>query len=406
MPKVAIIVIGDEILLGRVADTNSAFLERQLEPLSWPVVHVETVPDDFEAIVDAIMRGRETADIILTTGGLGPTRDDITKQALCECYGGGLMFNPEVYANVKEVMARRGRKMNALTLSQAMVPEECKVIQNRVGTAPLMWFERDGVVLVAMPGVPFETEQMFVEEVLPRLQERFGVKQSIEHRYLLVADLSESAIAEQLRPIEDALPEGLHLAYLPSQGYVKLRLDGTGCPDSDAWADLIAGILGEHVIGREDLSLAALLLKRLEARVLTVATAESCTGGNIAHEITLVPGSSAAMQGGVVSYTNEVKVNVLGVKCEVLSEFGAVSIPVVEQMAEGARRVCRADVAVATSGIAGPTGGTPEKPVGTVCIAAVGPQGMRSDTYHFAGNRQRVINHATNIALINALRTL
>lgn len=410
--RLCVVVIGDELLLGQVTDTNSGFIARSVAGASWPVVAVETVGDDAEDIRDAIGRALTRADVVITTGGLGPTKDDITKRVLCDCFGGELRLDPAVLANVKEVMSRRGRQINDLTLSQAMVPDTCEVIQNDVGTAPIMWFERDGKVLVAMPGVPFETEQMFTQKVYPRLLRRFETDTVIIHRSLIVTDMSESALAEKIADIEAAFPAGIHLAYLPNQGYVRLRLDGRHADrgyieaETERQRDLIASRLGDAVLWREDMPLAAILLQMLTERELTVATAESCTGGNIAHTITLVPGSSAAMKGGVVAYCNSVKRAVLGVDGATIDSLGAVSLPVVEQMARGAcERLC-ADIAVATSGIAGPGGAVEGKPVGTVCIAVATPAATVSHTYHFAGNRSRVINHATNMALILGIKAL
>lgn len=415
--NVSIIVIGDEILLGQVTDTNSGYLARTIAPAGWSVADVAVVADDAQAIRSAIERAMSSSPIVLTTGGLGPTKDDITKATLRDIFGGEMKLDPDVAANVERVMAARGRTLNDLTRAQAIVPSSATIIQNAVGTAPIMWFEKDGHTLVAMPGVPFETEQMFASEVFPRLLSRHGGDVAITHRYIQVWGMSESAIAETLAPIEAALPAELHLAYLPSQGIVRLRLDGVSADAAElekmatSAADSIAGRLGDAVLCRDDRPVAALLLDELRARSLRCTSAESCTGGNIAHRLTMIAGSSDAFNGSVVAYSNDVKERLLGVAHSTLEKHGAVSIPVVEQMAAGACRATCAQLGMATSGIAGPGGATPGKPVGTVCIAVaidVGGGAFRSSshTYHFAGNRARVIDHATTTALVEAVRFL
>lgn len=410
---VAVIAIGDELLLGQVTDTNSGAIARMLDPLGWKVSGVEVVHDDAQAIRDAIDRALASVDVVLTTGGLGPTKDDITKGTLAAYFGGGLHEDADVLANVTAVMARNGRELNALTRAQAMVPDACRVIQNEVGTAPLMWFERNGKVLVSMPGVPHETLTMMERRVIPMLLERFPSTLCISHRVALVADLSESRVAMALEEWEDALPANLHIAYLPKARLIRLRLDGTG-PDAEALeAQLdsefakMADILGRHVIARRDIPLPQVLVESARQAGVTIATAESCTGGNIAHEITLVSGCSDVMLGGVVSYANSVKTGVLGVSADTLAEHGAVSEPTVEEMLRGVLTLTGATIALATSGIAGPGGGSAEKPVGTVVIGA-----MRAGcppaiaTYHFGGGRSRVIEQATAVALTQAIHLL
>lgn len=410
--KVSIIVIGDELLLGQVTDTNSGDIARAIAPAGWQVAQVTTVADDSAAIRDAIETALDATDVVLTTGGLGPTKDDITKATLIEVFGGELRFDAEVMENVKSIFARRGLDMNRLTESQAMVPTSCMPIRNALGTAPVMWFERGGKVLVAMPGVPFETRHAFVVEVFPRLLEHFGRDCWIVHRTLIVSGITESNLAEKLATFEDALPTGAHLAYLPNPGYIRLRLDVAGTDEktvkttADSGADELKVILGNLLIAEADLTAEEILLDALRERGLTVATAESCTGGNIAHRITMIPGASEFYPGSVVSYSNEVKMNLLGVDAAVLEAYGAVSEPVARQMADGARRALGADCAVATSGIAGPSGGTPEKPVGTVCMAFATPEGTATATFHFPGDRARVIDRASTTALIELAKRL
>lgn len=412
--ELSIIVIGDELLIGQVTDTNSGFIAREIDPEGWRVRDVHVVADDAEAITSAIDRAFSQSRVVITTGGLGPTKDDITKEALRSYFGGEMEFRGDVLDNVRRVFDRRGLKLNPLTEAQAMVPTSARVIQNEVGTAPIMWFE-DTVrecVLVAMPGVPFETERMFAKEVFPRLRAKFPSAEVVRHHTLMVDGITESDLASLLAGFEESLPENLHLAYLPQPGLIRLRLDGSGRDAAELDALMAAKIaelkeiIGERLLFDGDLTPERILLKELTDRQLTVATAESCTGGNIAHLITSIPGSSAAMMGGVVSYTNDVKHRVLGVSSESLERFGAVSVPVVEQMADGARRVAAADVAMATSGIAGPGGGSAEKPVGTVCIAVATPEGTVSDTFHFPGSRERVIERASHTAMILAIRAI
>ncbi len=411
--KTTIIVIGDELLIGQVTDTNSGMIARLMAPHGWEVEQVMTVADDREAIREAVGRALDSTPVVLTTGGLGPTKDDITKAVLTDIFGGELREDPDVLANVREVVERRGLKLNDLTAAQAIVPTSCRVIQNRVGTAPLMWFERtDGHILVAMPGVPFETREMFSTEVMPMLLKRFPSPDNIEHRTLVVADISESAQATRLAPWESALPPYAHLAYLPKPGVVRLRIDGRHTDagflkkEIDRLADELALLAAGNLMCRGDITPARCLLDMLVERHLTVGTAESCTGGNIAHTITAEPGSSAAMLGGVVSYSNDVKRRLLEVSEASLEAHGAVSIPVVKEMASGARKALGCDIALATSGIAGPGGAVPGKPVGTVCIAVATPWGLWADTFHFPGNRERVIDRATTTAIIRAIREL
>lgn len=411
--KVSIVAIGDELLLGQVTDTNSGAIARMLDPLGWSVAGVQVVHDDSEAIRTAIDRAFEAAPIVLTTGGLGPTKDDITKKLLADYFGGGMHEDASTLRQVEEIMSRNGRMMNALTRSQAMVPDACRVIPNDVGTAPLMWFERDGKVLVSMPGVPHEMLTGMERYVIPMLTKRFPTNKVLEHRVALVADLSESEVAMRLADWESSLPANLHLAYLPKARIIRLRLDGHGndresltCQMDREFGRMI-GALESHIVATEDVSLAEALVHAATRAGVKICTAESCTGGNIAHEITLVPGCSEVMAGGVVAYANDVKEEILGVRRDTILMHGAVSEPTVNEMLEGVLRTCGADLAIATSGIAGPGGGTSQKPVGTVVIGILrkGSQ-PRVRTWHFGGGRARVIEQATAIAITEALHQL
>ncbi len=409
---ISIIVIGDELLIGQVVDTNSGDIARMVSPYGWSVREVVTVHDDAVAIKNAIWRALSQSDVVLTTGGLGPTKDDITKATLCDVFGGGMHLDESVAANVNSIFRKRGLQMNDLTRSQAMVPDACRVIPNDLGTAPVMWFERDGKVLVSMPGVPFETRHAFSAHVLPALLEHFSDRSVIEHRTFVIVDISESALAEMLAGWEDALPAGFHLAYLPQAGYIRLRIDAVGI-DRDALIaklDELSGslreIVGYRIVAEEDLAPEEILMRLLQMRGLTMGTAESCTGGNIAHRMTMLPGVSEVFKGGVVSYSNEVKMHLLGVKEQTLATYGAVSEQTAREMAEGACKALWVDVAVATSGIAGPGGGSPGKPVGTVCMAIAMPGGIYSTTLHLPGDRGRVIDRASTTALLRVVLAL
>ncbi len=410
--KLSIIVIGDELLIGQVIDTNSGDIARMLNPVGWKVNDVQVIGDNADEILRAIDRAFATSDVVLTTGGLGPTKDDITKSVLCQYFGGELKEDAATLENVKEVVAKRGFKINELTASQAIVPSSCRVIQNLVGTAPLMWFEKNGKVLVSMPGVPFETLQMFRDAVLPQLLEKFHSNVAIEHRTLLVINHTESGLATKIASWEDALPQHIHLAYLPKPGLIRLRLDGTHHDkefinrELDYYQNQLIEMLDNDILFTEDKSVEEILLHYLNETGLNVSTSESCTGGNIAHLITSVAGSSSAFMGSVVAYSNDIKHHVLGVTNETLAQHGAVSIPIVEQMATGVCKTLNTDCAIATSGIAGPGGGTAEKPVGTVCIAVKTPQAIVSNTFHFPGNRSRIIERASSTAIIMLINQL
>ena len=407
--KLSIVIIGDEILLGRVTDTNSGLLARAFAARGWQVAGVRTVGDKATDIRAAIEASLAESELVLTTGGLGPTRDDITKAVMMDIFGGRLSLDESVSRNIEQVFADRHIRLNELTRLQAMVPTSCRVIQNRLGTAPIMWFEKDGHVLVALPGVPYETRGM-LPEVVEAVDARFGAGGTVLHREFTVTGISESALAERLAHFEDALTQNVKLAYLPNPGEIVLRLDADYTECGDAAEDVAADFeeicrrlmeaVGANLTAVGKLTPAELLLHKLRGHGYTMATAESCTGGNIAHLITAIAGCSDVFFGGVVSYCNDVKIKVLGVDCGALEREGAVSEAVVRQMAEGVRRVLGTDCAVATSGIAGPGGAVPGKPVGTVWIAASTPQATVASCFHFGGDRQAVIDRASAQALM------
>lgn len=399
--KYSIIAIGDELLIGQVTDTNSGWIARHMTPRGWDVDTIQVVPDDPDQITRAIDRAFAGTDVVLMTGGLGPTKDDITKPTLCRYFGGELVLDEAVEANVRQVMERRHLKLNEYTRLQAMVPSSCRVIQNEVGTAPLMWFEHDDKVLVSMPGVPFELKAMMERAVIPQLLSRYNDGEDIEFRTFVVTGIIESALAMQLDEFERQMPHGIHLAYLPEGGIIRLRLTGTSTDrdqinaDMDSLSRQLHDILGGHIIADGDKRLPEILGDCLREKGLTLSTAESCTGGNIAHEITSIAGSSDYFKGAVVSYANEVKTSILGVNEQDIIDHGVVSEPVVRQMVEGACRVIGTDCAIATSGIAGPGGGTPAKPVGTVWMAAKCGDRVVAQVKQLPGDRDRVITRAT-----------
>ncbi len=404
--KVEIITIGDEILIGQIVDTNSAWMATELNTAGFELAQITSVHDDANHIVEALEMALKRADVVLFTGGIGPTNDDITKQTLCSYFDTKLVFNDVVYQNIERLFANRPNyKMNELIKAQAMVPEKCVVIQNEVGTAPITWFDKDGKVVVSMPGVPYEMKHAMSVEIIPRLQKQFDTPVII-HKTVQVYGYTESALALKIAEWESNLPEYTHLAYLPNSGVVKLRL--SGFLENvlalefvmNQQMDLLSQLLGHAIVATEDIPIEQLLGNLLMASGKTVSTAESCTGGNIAHVFTSLPGSSAFFKGSVVAYANEVKENVLQVNPADIEAFGAVSQQVVEQMAVGVRKLLKTDVAIATSGIAGPTGGSDEKPVGTTWIAVCSDEQVLSREFRFGKLREQNILRATQAALL------
>ena len=410
--NVEIIVIGDELLIGQVTDTNSGWIARELNHIGWEVTEITTVRDRSREITDALNSSFGRVDVVLMTGGLGPTKDDITKQTLCDYFGGKLVFDESVFANVEAIFRRRKLTMNDSTRNQAYVPNMCTVIQNPVGTAPVMWFERNGKVLVSMPGVPTEMKTVMKEVVISRLREYFQDHSSILHRTCLVKDFTESRLSETLSDFEAQLPACIKLSYFPTPEVILLRLTARG--DEESYLQKIIDdeffklrtILGSHLFCGSDTTLAGALGSILAERGETLATAESCTGGNIAHEITRIAGSSVYFKGSVVAYSNEVKTRVLNVSSEILSGFGAVSRETVLQMVSGVQRLLSSDCAIATSGIAGPGGGSVEKPVGTVWIAVRYGERSEVECFCFEGDREQVIARATQSALLMLIQLM
>ena len=386
-----IIIIGDEILIGQVVDINSSWISREMNKIGFRTETVITVGDDGKSISDAIDRCLEVADVVFMTGGLGPTKDDITKKVICEKFGTELVLNEQVLANVAEMLGRRGIAMTENNRGQALVPATATVINNAVGTAPGIMMERNGKLLFSMPGVPFEMCYLMEHEIIPLIKKHYNLK-PVFHKTLLLTGIAESILAEKISDWEDSLAENVRLAYLPAYSSIRLRLsvylpDDTTQSYINAKVEELKRIVPENIIAYEDIKLEELVGKLLKDRHCTVATAESCTGGKVASLITSVSGSSEYYKGSVVSYCNEVKADVLGVSRADLEKYGAVSSTVAEQMASGVRRLLKTDYAVATTGIAGPTGGSDEKPVGTVWIAVASPTKVVSRKYVFGKDR-------------------
>jgi nicotinamide-nucleotide amidase len=403
-----IITIGDEILIGQVVDTNSAWMATELNAIGVQVVQITSISDLPGHLVKALDEARQRADLVLITGGLGPTKDDRTKKVLCEYFNSKLVMHQKTLDHIIEFFNRRGLGVNQLNKGQAKVPECCEALFNPVGTAPGMWFEEQGKVIVSMPGVPSEMKRIMTDHVIPRLSNRSG-RGKIVHKTVHVIGIPESMLADKLEDFENNLPGFIHLAYLPSPGQIRLRFSAFGNDEAllhkevSRQLEILKTIIPEAIFGYDDTSLPAEIGKLLLSRNETVATAESCTGGMMAHLITSVPGSSGWYKGSVVAYANEVKINVLNVSEQSLIENGAVSEAVVTQMAEGVRKALNTTWGIATSGIAGPDGGMPEKPVGTIWIAVAGPDGVKAEKFTFSKDRERNIIHSSLTAL-NLLR--
>lgn len=405
-----IITIGDEILIGQIVDTNSAWLAQQLNNIGINVFQITSISDNKSHILSTLNEASSRADLILVTGGLGPTKDDITKQTIAEYFNSRLIRNGKVLEHIQNWLGRRGVKMNELNVCQADVPDNCIVIPNDYGTAPGMWLEKEGKVFVFMPGVPSEMKGIVTDHLLSRLQQQFK-NSAIVHRTLMLQGVPESHLAQHIEPWELQLPKHIKLAYLPIPGIIKLRLTAKG----DTYENLTALIddevkkilplINEWYYGDNEEQLEVTLAKLLKVNNKTLSTAESCTGGKIASLITSVQGSSAYFKGTVVAYSNEIKTNILHVDADVINSHGAVSKPVVEEMAQKILKLFNTDYSIAVSGIAGPDGGTDEKPVGTTWIAVASKHTVTSRKFVFSDNRERNIIRAS-IAAMNELRKL
>lgn len=403
--KATIITIGDEILIGQIVDTNTVSIARHLNNLGIQITEKCSIGDSREAIVETLDRVVCTSEVVIITGGLGPTKDDITKHTLADYFGSELEYNAAEGDHVRQLLERRGIPFTELNRSQAMLPKCCTVLHNVHGTAPGMWFDTPkGGVVVSLPGVPFEMEHLMQDEVLPRLKSRFTLQQ-IVHRTLITRGIAESLLAERIAEWEDALPDYLHLAYLPAPNIVRLRLSAYGVDGDMAEREItrqfeaLRAIIGDNIVGFEGSSVEQLVHEILTARGLKLAVAESCTGGTIASKFTAMAGASIYFMAGVVSYSNEAKRDILGVNMADIETYGAVSEQVARQMAEGVRRVAGADYAIATTGIAGPGGGSEAKPVGTVWMAVATPENTIAVMRNSGTDRSQIISRASAYAI-------
>lgn len=402
--KVEIITIGDEILIGQIVDTNSAWMAVELNSIGLKIAQITSISDEPEHLVEALNNASKRAGIVLITGGLGPTKDDRTKSVLVNYFNTQLVLNEATLNHIVSYFKIRNLNIIELNKEQAMVPECCDVLSNPVGTAPGMWFEKDGIIYVSMPGVPFEMKQLMTDHVIPRLK-KFSVHESIVHKTIQTIGIAESKLSNMLEDWEDNLPAHIHLAYLPSPGLIRLRLSAFGDNEVQLQAEVddqvkkLNEIIPEAIYGYGDDTIAEVTGRLLRERKLKLSVAESCTGGYISHLITSIPGSSKWFKGSVVAYSNEAKINILGVSESSISTYGAVSESVVRQMAENVKIAMNSEYGIATSGVAGPDGGTEEKPVGMVWIAVSGPDETKAAVFNFVNARDRTIIRASLTAL-------
>ncbi|QPH39884.1 competence/damage-inducible protein A [Pedobacter endophyticus] len=399
-----IITIGDEILIGQIVDTNSAWMANQLNLIGVSVKQVTSVSDDEAHILQTLKDAEQRADIILITGGLGPTKDDITKKTLAKYFGMGFRRDEAALEMVRQIFEKYKRPLIDINMQQADVPDGCEVIVNRNGTAPCMWFEQNDKIFVSMPGVPYEMMYLMDDEILPRIKSRLKLP-SIIHKTILTANIGESFLAKEIEEVEDRLPAHIKLAYLPKLGQVRLRLSAKGedeltlRAEVEVYAKAIIAKVDKFVVIDEDIPLEKAILNVMKERGLTLSTAESCTGGYIAHLITQHPGCSSVYWGGAVAYAYELKASILGVNEKTLATFGAVSEETVTEMAEGAVKHFKTDYAIAVSGIAGPDGGTEDKPVGTVWIAVSSKHKTVAKVFNFSNKRIQNIERSASAAL-------
>ena len=405
--KATVITIGDEILIGQIIDTNSAWIGQQFSTLGVKIFEIISCGDDAAQITGAVDRARANSQIVLMTGGLGPTKDDITKKTLVEYFNSELVLNEEVWEKMKQIFAKRGAQVLEINRSQAMIPKDCTMLPNMRGTAQGMWFERDGVVFISMPGVPHEMKHLMETQVIPRLQQKFSFPK-IVHSTIMTAGAGESMIANMLTAFEEELPVNIKLAYLPDLGTVKLRLTAAGEGDAltaevNAQKEKMKALLGNYFYCEGEEKLESVIGKMLLQKEATVSCAESCTGGYISHLFTSISGSSKYFEGGVISYSYDVKEKMLGVKRNTLLTYGAVSEECVREMLQGLLHVSGTTYGIAVSGIAGPEGGTDDKPVGTVWIAVGSKERIVSKKFQFFPSRMENIRVFSNAAL-NLLR--
>ncbi len=406
--KVEIINIGDELLIGQVVNTNASWMAEQFNLAGIEVVQITSISDTYGHIFEALDAAQKRADVIVMTGGLGPTNDDLTKEALCQYFNTELIFNEEAFRQVESLFKLRGFKVTEVNKRQAMLPAKCTPLQNINGTAAGMWFEENGKVVVSIPGVPFEMKALTTNQIIPRLLKKFnpGI---IINKTVLTQGIGESALAEIISEWENSLAEHFKLAYLPQPGIVRLRLTVKGKDkillqnELNEKLDELYKLIPKLIFGEDDDTVEKVLNAQLIKNGKTVSTAESCTGGYISHLITSIPGSSQCFMGGVVAYDNQIKENILGVNVDSLIKYGAVSEKVAEEMAQGVRSKFKTDYAISVSGVAGPDGGTDEKPVGTTWIAVATPDKVFAKKFLFGEHRGRNIRKAALTAM-NMLR--
>jgi nicotinamide-nucleotide amidase len=400
-----IITIGDEILIGQIVDTNSAWMAVELNKIGVKVKQITSISDDAAHIVNALDQAQQRADLILITGGLGPTRDDITKHTLANYFNMPLRSDEATLAHVRQFFEKLNRPMIDLNIKQAEVPDGCTVIMNKNGTAPCMWFEHQGKIIVSMPGVPFEMKYLMEDEIIPRIKNSFQLP-FIIHQTILTAGLGESFLAQQIQDIEESLPSHIKLAYLPKLGLVRLRLSASGLDELALKTEIstytrqIVERVEQYVVLTEDVPFEKAIMDLMAKHELSFSVAESCTGGYLSHLFTQHPGSSTVFQGGAVTYSNALKQAVLGVQEQTLIQFGAVSEQTAEEMALGAINNFNTDYAIAITGVAGPGGGTAEKPVGLVWIAVANKTTVKAKRYQFANQRLQNIERAALAAMM------
>jgi nicotinamide-nucleotide amidase len=408
--RVELVTIGNELLSGMTTDTNSAWLAQQVNLLGARVDRISTVSDTRKDILGILKEAGVRAEIIIMTGGLGPTSDDVTKPALCEFFDTKPVFRPEISDHIETLLAKKNCRINEYNLKQAEVPESAVILHNDQGTAAGLWFEKEGKIYISLPGVPFEMKGLFIKRVIPALKERFTFP-VIYYKTVITQGNFEAQLSEQLRDFEAELPENISLAYLPSPGIIRLRLvtsgDNLGKLETEIEIQIrkLQQLIPEYIVGFNEDTLEMIIGEMLRDRNQTLSVAESCTGGAIASLVTSIPGSSEYFKGGIVAYSNEIKRDQLAIERSIIDKYGAVSKQVVEDMAINTRLLFNTDYSVAVSGIAGPSGGTDNKPVGMIWIAVSCKEAIRASEFRFGDNRERNIRRASVTAL-NMLRKL
>jgi nicotinamide-nucleotide amidase len=406
-----IITIGDELLIGQVINTNASFIAEELNKTGINVIQITVISDNREQIIRSLNEASDRATIIIMTGGLGPTNDDITKHTLTEYFNARLVLNEKLLEHIKLLLSQRGVELNNKNINQAMVPDNCKIMHNDFGTAPGMWFEKDNNIYISLPGVPYEMKNIFLNRVIPEIKLRYNLP-VIKHLTILTHGLPESVMASRIETWEKSLPPSIKLAYLPSPGILRLRLSAYGLKTEEVTEQLkyerlrLEKLIKDYIFGYDNDSLEKVIGDALKQKKLSIAVAESCTGGRIAELITSVSGASDYFMGSVTAYSNQSKCDILGVNVLSIKKHGAVSKEVVEEMATGVRKIFKADVSIATTGIAGPSGGTPKKPVGTTWIAVNTKNLLYTKNFIFGDNRERNIQKASVEALFILLKVL